>query len=63
MQAWGRVVTPAQRMGVPEDMVGTALFLASSASSYLTGQILRVDGGASAGLHWPIADDFQVTGI
>ncbi|NQV99904.1 MAG: SDR family oxidoreductase [Rhodospirillales bacterium] len=63
MKAWGKVVTPLQRMGVPVDMIGTALFLASSASAFLTGQVIRVDGGASAGLHWPIADDFQVTGI
>ncbi len=61
MKAWGKVITPLQRMGSPEDMVGTVLFLASSASAFLTGQIIRVDGGASAGVHWPIADDYQIT--
>ena len=54
MQAWGIPNTPLRRMGVPEDMVGTAIFLASSASAFLTGQILYVDGGFSAGLNWPI---------
>lgn len=61
LKAWGRVITPLQRMAVPEDMVGTAIFLAAPASAFITGQIIRVDGGASAGVHWPIADDFQVS--
>jgi len=36
---------PVGRWGLPEDMAGTAVFLASSASDYLTGQIVAVDGG------------------
>ena len=36
---------PVQRLGTPEDMVGQALFLASSASDYIHGTILLVDGG------------------
>jgi 2-deoxy-D-gluconate 3-dehydrogenase len=36
---------PAHRWGKPEDMKGTALFLASSASDYLSGAIIPVDGG------------------
>ena len=54
MQAWGLPNTPLRRLGVPEDMVGTALFLASPASAFMTGQVLFVDGGFSAGLAWPI---------
>ena len=54
MQAWGIPNTPLRRLGVPEDMVGTALFLASKASAFMTGQVLFVDGGFSAGLAWPI---------
>jgi 2-dehydro-3-deoxy-D-gluconate 5-dehydrogenase len=36
---------PAGRWGEPEDIVGAAVFLASSASDYITGEVLVVDGG------------------
>ncbi|GAB5550458.1 MAG: 2-dehydro-3-deoxy-D-gluconate 5-dehydrogenase KduD [Saprospiraceae bacterium] len=36
---------PSQRWGEPNDMVGPLLFLASSASDYVNGHILAVDGG------------------
>ena len=35
-----------KRFGNPEEIVGTALYLASDASSYTTGQVIRVDGGS-----------------
>lgn len=54
MQAWADANTPQKRLGTPEDMVGTALFLASPASQFMTGQILYVDGGFNAGWTWPI---------
>lgn len=54
MQAWGRANTPMERLGQPDDLVGTAIFLASAASAFMTGQVLYVDGGFSAGLMWPI---------
>jgi NAD(P)-dependent dehydrogenase (short-subunit alcohol dehydrogenase family) len=37
--------TPAARLGEPEEIVGSAVFLASDASSMVTGHILAVDGG------------------
>lgn len=36
---------PAGRWGTPEDIMGTAIFLASDASDYLNGAIIPVDGG------------------
>ncbi len=54
MNQWRTENTPVQRMGQPEDMVGACIFLASEASSFITGQILYVDGGTSCGLFWPI---------
>jgi gluconate 5-dehydrogenase len=46
--SWLRARTPAQRWGRPEDLIGTAVFLASSASDYVNGQIIYVDGGITA---------------
>lgn len=40
---------PLGRPGMPEDLAGSAVFLASSASDYVTGQVLFVDGGWIAG--------------
>jgi 2-deoxy-D-gluconate 3-dehydrogenase len=37
--------TPAQRWGAPEDFAGIAVFLASSASNYVTGAAIPIDGG------------------
>ena len=39
----GRI--PLGRIGQPEDLVGAAIFLASDAASYITGQVLHVNGG------------------
>jgi gluconate 5-dehydrogenase len=57
MQEWGQINTPLKRLGQPQDMIGAAIFLASEASAWMTGQTLYVDGGFSAGLVWPI--DFE----
>ena len=40
--------TPAARWGTPEDLVGPAVFLASSASDFVNGHVLYVDGGILA---------------
>jgi gluconate 5-dehydrogenase len=39
---------PLGRIGLPEDMVGAAIFLVSDAASFVTGQTIFVDGGLSA---------------
>jgi NAD(P)-dependent dehydrogenase (short-subunit alcohol dehydrogenase family) len=41
-------MTPLGRLGGDEDLMGPAIFLASDAASYVTGQILSVDGGMTA---------------
>src|SRR5207302_10179969 len=38
--------TPLQRWGTPQDVAATARFLASPAARYLSGQMVRVNGGA-----------------
>jgi gluconate 5-dehydrogenase len=44
-----KALTPLGRLGEEGDLKGIALFLASAASDYITGQIIAVDGGLSAG--------------
>jgi 3-oxoacyl-[acyl-carrier protein] reductase len=43
-------MTPMQRIGQPDDVAGVVVFLASDASKFMTGQILRPNGGA--GMPW-----------
>ena len=40
--------TPANRWGVPEELIGAAVYLSSQASNYVNGHILYVDGGMLA---------------
>jgi gluconate 5-dehydrogenase len=56
MQAWNTANCPLGRLGQPDDLVGTALFLASRASAFLTGQTIYVDGGLTCGRAWPIPE-------
>ena len=54
MRNWGEANTPMGVLGDVRDLVGAAIFLAAPASKFVTGQVLRVDGGVSAGISWPI---------
>jgi len=49
MQRAMGAVMPMHRVGFPEDIKGLALFLASPASAYLTGQQIAIDGGWTLG--------------
>lgn len=40
-----RQVTPLRRLGAPEDVAGTCLFLTSPAAAFVTGQVIDVSGG------------------
>ena len=46
--AWVKGRTPSGRWGKPEDLIGVTIFLASSASDYVNGQTIYVDGGLLA---------------
>ena len=39
---------PLRRVGTPDDLIGAVLFFCSPASSFVTGQILTIDGGLTA---------------
>ncbi len=54
MRQWGEGRLALGRLATPEDMAGTAAFLASPASDYVTGQCIYVDGGFMAGDSWPL---------
>jgi gluconate 5-dehydrogenase len=46
--AWVKKRAPAGRWGRPDELIGTAVFLASHASNYVNGQMIFVDGGMLA---------------
>ena len=54
MTDWAKTNTPLGKLGDVKDLVGAAIYLASPASAFVTGQTLRVDGGVTAGINWPI---------
>jgi NAD(P)-dependent dehydrogenase (short-subunit alcohol dehydrogenase family) len=47
--------TPLQRIGEPDEIAGAAIFLASAAGSFTTGQTIVIDGGTTAGV--AVTDD------
>ena len=55
MHDWAVANTPLRRLGETDrDLPGAAIFLASDAARFMTGQTIYVDGGFSAGTLWPI---------
>jgi gluconate 5-dehydrogenase len=48
--AWVKQRTPAGRWGEPDEIAGLAVFLASPAANYITGQVIMIDGGMSVSL-------------
>jgi gluconate 5-dehydrogenase len=42
-------LVPLGRLGMPEDIIGACIFLASDASDFITGQTIYIDGGLTAG--------------
>jgi NAD(P)-dependent dehydrogenase (short-subunit alcohol dehydrogenase family) len=52
MRRWIFNRVPVERPGLPRELVGACVLLASDAGSFLNGQTLHVDGGASAGGRW-----------
>lgn len=53
MYRWLRGGQGNPNMGSPEDVAGTAVYLASPASDFVTGQVIAVDGGRSTTSVWP----------
>ncbi len=49
---WVETHLPIGHFGTPRDLAGLAVYLASPASDYTTGQVLAVDGGFLAGNPW-----------
>jgi NAD(P)-dependent dehydrogenase (short-subunit alcohol dehydrogenase family) len=41
--------TPLRRIGEPDDIAGAAVFLASEAGAFMTGQAIVIDGGSTIG--------------
>jgi NAD(P)-dependent dehydrogenase (short-subunit alcohol dehydrogenase family) len=56
-QRWFDHITPIGRLGTPEDLIGSVVYLASDASSWVTGQTIVLDGGLTIGADWDAFKD------
>jgi len=54
IRTWALERAPAGRWGERADLVGAAIFLACAASDHVTGQVIYVAGGLTAGQSWPL---------
>jgi NAD(P)-dependent dehydrogenase (short-subunit alcohol dehydrogenase family) len=52
VEPWLAEILPLGRSGFPVDIANAALWLASSESSFVTGEAITVDGGLTAGRRW-----------
>lgn len=53
MARWRAGVQANPRMGTPDDIAPLAVFLSAAGSDFITGQVIAVDGGFTAGAMWP----------
>jgi gluconate 5-dehydrogenase len=51
---WRKGMQANDRLGAPEDIAPTAVFLSAPGSDYITGQVIAVDGGATTTAKWPV---------
>jgi gluconate 5-dehydrogenase len=56
-QRWFDHITPIGRLGSPDDLIGSVVYLASDASSWVTGQTIVLDGGLTIGADWDAFKD------
>lgn len=56
-ETWGKIA-PLGRVGFPDDIFNAVEFLATSKSSFITGQTLWVDGGVFTAPNWPYEQDY-----